>query len=252
MGTRLLVVMAAVFSFGVLASECSINMEMGVHMTPEKVALLEGKSEKVLIQKGQLLVDGKSVPLDANQKALLTDYEGGIRELTPEVVSLVGNAMEVTMTSVHEVLSGLGGSERDHDKFDETMVKLKASVKQHFVKEGDSYYLSGKDHDSLEQELEQEIEAVVGQVVQASLGNILSNMGAAMASGDGDFTERMEAFGKRMEAMGERIEAEVENSLGDVEAQADALCEKAEALDATETKLHKAVPALKPYELLVI
>ncbi|GGA79503.1 hypothetical protein GCM10011369_21830 [Neiella marina] len=245
---------AALLSTSVMAhnDECSVDMTMGVDLTPTKIELLVDEKSPVVMTADRLYVDGSALELSSEQQDAYQAYQQGIREFVPQVVDLAVDAVEVAMIAVQEVIKGLNINDDGQRELEESIEQLKETQEKYFSKEEQTYHLAAHNNGEFDEELEQGISRVVENSVEQGLGSVFSMLGEAFSSSDGSFEERMEAFGKRMEKMGEAIEQKVEASAESIEQRGDLVCEQAEQLHKLELEAHRQIPQLQDYSLLKI
>ena len=97
-----------------------------------------------------------------------------------------------------------------------------------------------------------EFEQAIEEAVTSSMGSIFSIIGKAMASGEGTFEQRMEAFGQRMERFGEDLEARMDVQAQALEQRGDNMCANLQQLDALESQIQRAIPQMQQYDLIEV
>ncbi|MBD1390472.1 DUF2884 family protein [Neiella sp. HB171785] len=245
---------AALLSTSVMAhdNECSVDMTMGVDLSPTKIELLADDKSPVVMTADRLYIDGAAMELNHEQQDAYQAYQQGIREFVPQVVDLAMDAVEVAMIAVQEVMTGLNINEDGQRELEESIEQLKETLERYFSKEEQTYHLAAHNNDQFDQEIEQGLSRVVENSVEQGLGSVFTMLGEAFSSSDGSFEERMEAFGQRMEQMGEAIEQKVEASADAIEQRGELVCEQAEQLHKLELEAHRQIPQLQDYSLLKI
>jgi hypothetical protein len=97
-----------------------------------------------------------------------------------------------------------------------------------------------------------EFAQAIEEAVASSMGSVMMIIGKAMSSGEGNFEQRMEAFGTKMERFGDNLSARMELKSAALEQRADVMCSKLHALDVIESQIQQAVPQMKQYDLFDI
>ena len=231
---------------------CNVKIDKDLAINTELVRMSDGGTELWRINKdGQLWLEGKVVSTDSATNRLLRDYQAGIRNQTLETVQLVEDALLMATEAVDSVLTELtGDSLVNHPALQTAMDNIKASTDSIVVRQGDTIEIYGSRFDSLDDAFGAEFEQAIEDAVTSSMGSILMLVGKAMASGEGNFEQRMEAFGQRMERFGEDLEARMETKSQALEQRGDAMCENLQQLDAIETAIQQAVPQMQQYDLI--
>jgi hypothetical protein len=234
------------------SNDCNIELHNGVTVTPNFVKVFDSNDTLFRIEKdGTMTVNGKSVELSASQQKVSTDYANGLRKVVPEAVDIAMGAMEIATVGVSTALTALFGENSDIEyKVTKVIEKAKAEINENISHSGDEYTIGPDSFDNLENAFDEDFEKEIEKVAMSSMGSVFSLLGDAMTNGEGDFEQRMEAFGKRMEKMGEELETTLEAQGDKLEEQAEALCYQLKEIDKLETQLQEEVPAFAKQGLL--
>lgn len=236
-------------------SECSINLQNGVTVTPEFVKVFDERKKTVyrIEKNGEMSVEGESLDLDSSQQQAAADYANGIRQAVPKVVNIAGDAMELASKAVTEAMGGLFGQNSDVQvRVEDLMTQAKERISEKLSQSGDEFTISKNGMDEWDDVIDKELEQEIEKVVMNSMGSIFTLIGQAMSEGDGTFEERMEAFGEKMESWGEDLERSLEAQASKIEEQAEALCQQLKTIDKMETELQQQVPEFANFELLEV
>lgn len=230
---------------------CNINFDKDISITSELVSMKDAGTELWRINSnGQLWLDGRQVETDRDTQKLLKDYQAGVRTQTLETVALVEDALVLAADAVNSVLTELTGDTLDsHPSLQNAMDKIKTSTETVVKRNGDSVEIYGSRFDSIDDAFGEEFEQAIEEAVTSSMGNILMIVGKAMSSGEGNFEQRMEAFGEKMERFGEDLEARMESKAQLLEQRGDAMCANLQQLDALESQIQQALPQMQKYDL---
>ncbi|KFZ39253.1 hypothetical protein HR45_02375 [Shewanella mangrovi] len=228
---------------------CNISLNYDVTLKQQQLRVAEHDKELYRIEGDKLFVDGKQVPLNAEQQQLIEDYRNGVSAQIPKVITLLDNAMDIATDAVGTSLAPLLGEEGS-GKLNEAMANLHERISDLAYHQGDVYYVGASD-DSLDEAFGDEFSDDIEKAVMSSLGSIMVNIGKSMMDSDGDsFSEKMEAFGAKMERMGDDIEARMEARSDEIERNADELCESFAELQKLESKVQQQIPELEDYTLI--
>ncbi|TKB47099.1 YggN family protein [Thalassotalea mangrovi] len=236
------------------SDHCSINMNYGVVVEANSIRFLDNDNTIVQINNQKdLFVNGKQVDLNDDQQALVSDYAAGVNEQIPRVVNIALDAVEIAFSALSHVATGLTGEENTAtDSLNESFAAIREKVSTRFHSEDGAVYLAEQDFDDLDQFIEDELEGEIENLVANSVGDILIAVGQAMNDEEGDFEQKMEAFGERMERMGEDIEVAVEAQAEELGAEAELLCEELHDLNKIESQLSESVTALADFDLIEV
>lgn len=230
---------------------CNIEFDKDLVISNSSVQLQEnGNTLWQINDDGQLILNGKKVIVNNDTRALLRDYQAGIRKQTTATVALVEDALLLASEALTTVLSELTGkSLNDYPAMQQALAKISDTANEVVLTEGDNTYLFGSRLDNIDQAFGPEFERAIEEAVSQSMGSIMMLVGKAMTSGEGSFEQRMEAFGKKMETFGENLEAKMEIKSAALEQRGDAICSQVTQLDALENRIQQHIPAMQQYDL---
>jgi flavodoxin len=233
-------------------NDCSIDLHNGVTVTPEFVKVFDRNDTLFLINKdGSMTIDGKSVTLSNSEQQISAQYANGIRKAVPQAVDIAVEAMDMATTGVTTAFSALFGENSEIEyKVTQVIERAREQIEENINHDGNKYTIAPNSFDNLENAFDEDFEKEIEKVAMSSMGSIFSLLGEAMTNGNGDFEQRMEAFGDKMEKMGESLEQSLEAQGEKLEEQAEALCMQLKEVDKLETQLQEAVPQFAKYELL--
>lgn len=240
------------YNFNHHDSDCNVNLHNGVTVTPNFVKVFDDNKTLYRINKdGAMTVDGKSVDLTSAQQNLSAEYAQGIRDSIPQAIEVAVNAMEVASTGVHAALGAVFGENSDIEyQVTQVIDQAKEKINDNISQSGDEFTIGPDSFNNIEDAFDEEFEQQIEKVAMNSMGSIFSLIGEAMTSGDGNFEQRMEAFGEKMEKMGENLEASMEAQGELLEAQAEQLCKQLKDIDELESELQQQVPQFADMELI--
>jgi predicted ribosome quality control (RQC) complex YloA/Tae2 family protein len=232
-------------------NSCNINFDKDISINSELVSMKAAGTELWRINSnGQLWLDGRAVDTDRNTQKLLRDYQAGIRTQTLETVALVEDALVLAADAVDSVLTELTGDSLDsHPALQQALDKIKTSTESIVVRSGDTIDIYGSRFDSVDDTFGAEFEQAIEEAVTSSMGSILMIVGKAMSTGEGNFEQRMEAFGEKMQRFGEDLETRMQSKAQLLEQRGDAMCGNLKQLDALESQIQQAIPKMQQYDL---
>lgn len=230
---------------------CNINFDKDISINNQQISISEGDAELWRINsQGQLWLDGKAVDTDSNTQRLLRDYQAGIRSQTLETVALVEDALLLATEAVDAVVTELTGNNlNDQPALQDALAKIRTSTESIVVRSGENIHIYGSRFDSIDNAFGEEFEQAIEQAVTSSMGSIFMIIGQAISSGEGNFEQRMEAFGERMERFGTELETRMDSKADLLEQRGESMCANFKQLDAMESEIQLAVPAMQKYDL---
>lgn len=233
-------------------SSCNVNFDKDLSINSQLVSMKDAGTELWRINNnGQLWLDGKAITTDSNTQALLREYQTGIRTQTLETVALVEDALVLAADAVNSVITELtGDSLQEHPALQTALDKMKAGTDSIVVRSGDTIDIYGSRFDNLDNAFGPEFEQAIEEAVTSSMGSIMMLVGKAMTSGEGNFEQRMQAFGERMERFGEDLEARMDVKAQALEQRGDAMCANLQQLDVLESQIQQAIPQMQQHDLI--
>ncbi|WP_372624928.1 DUF2884 family protein [Arsukibacterium sp.] len=230
---------------------CNIEFDKDLVINSRSVQLQDsGNTLWLISDEGRLTLHGKTMKVDNETRELLRDYQAGIRQQTVETVALVEDALLMASEALTTVLNELSGKSLDeYPAMQQALAKISDAANQVVVQDGDNTYLYDSRLENIDQAFGPEFEQAIEEAVTQSMGSIMMLVGKAMTSGEGNFEQRMEAFGAKMEKFGENLEAKMDIKAAALEQRGDALCAQVTELDALETRIQQQIPAMQQYDL---
>ncbi|WNC73193.1 DUF2884 family protein [Thalassotalea psychrophila] len=241
-------------SYSFNSDECSIDVNYGVAVSEDSIRFINKDETYVQINNNQqLFVEGKLVNLTDRQQALVSEYSEQINQQVPAVVNLATDAIEIAFQAVsHVVIEISGDNEESKARVDNIFTKINAEVEKRFNEKDGNYFIAEQDFDEFDQFMEDELEDEIEELIADSVGDLLIAVGTAMNSEEGNFEQKMEAFGERMENMGRDIEAAVEGKAEGLGEQAEQLCHNLKSLDQLESELSNSIDEMNSFNLITV
>lgn len=235
----------------VAEQSCQFQLEHDLLISPTQLVLQQQQQPLWRIDpQGRLWLANKEQTTDAESRALLQQYQAGIRQQANSTVELVTDAMLLASTAVGQVLTELTGkSLQDHPALQQVMAKIQLSTDNIIIRNGDTLELRGSQMSTLDQAFGPEFDAAIENLVEESMGNIMLQIGKAMVNGQGNFEQRMEAFGQRMEKFGEQLEQNMQQKASVLEQRGEAMCQQVEQLDQLESQIQQRLPVMQDFDL---
>ncbi len=243
------------FSFNIIAKQCSVNFNYGVIIDPTHIRMIDHSKTVVQINgESQLFVEGREVTLSLEQQQLISKFSKGIRAQVPEIVSIAIDGVDIGLKAVNKAIGSLTGEnsasqQKIQTKFDE----LKWRIRTRFNQSANNYYIAPQDFDDFDDIFTGEFEQEIEEIISDSIGTILLAVGEAMISDDDNNNgseQRLSTFDDRMETIGKDLELEISASANALGKKAEQFCLKLSELDKIESKIHSSIKQLKQFNLI--
>ncbi len=225
-------VLAAILSCGVVitvhAESLQCSFQSDYKFSQQGRTLIFSKDaapgKRIMIQDGRMVVDGKELSLSSDDKARVSELEGEVRLLIPQVKQVTTEAIDIAFTAMIEVSRGLNGEQNNPTikKLQNAQIALRNSIN----KNPELVFNDDIDAKIIEPIVTDFVPDVVGAAVKQAL--------SLAFSGD---EEKAKAFEKRMDNMGKEIKTKVEARAKKLEPMAQAMCTRVRNIDSIEGSL---------------
>ncbi|NVK24842.1 MAG: DUF2884 family protein [Gammaproteobacteria bacterium] len=207
---------------------CDIELNYDLTVSPDHIRIIENDQTLVDIYKDQkLFVKGEEIDLDYSQQSLVTEYSKSIRQSIPEAGELAIEAVTLAYEGIQVALgehADLSGSREKFDQLEQKISDKFSDKNGHYSFRQGEFTFDGEDS-----EIDRMVEEIVEDMMPQLIGGILSNIGQAVANGDGDFSS--------IEQFGENVEREMELRAESIEKSAEEFCYSLKKVDDLENEL---------------
>ncbi|WP_346837941.1 DUF2884 family protein [Microbulbifer sp. SAOS-129_SWC] len=230
-------------------SECSADLHYQLRVGPDSMAAYQEDGSKkplfAFLAPDQLVVDGKVVPLNAEQQALVQRYRGQLHVAGRQLTDISMDAVELALQGVNIALATLAGADHEDTlEVEQMSAEIHRRAEQRFRGKDEIYTLGDPQIDDfIEETVDKDLEPRIEKLAMKSAGNIAWFALKAALTGGASIDSQAEAAAQKveekMEAKGKVLEKNVQG-----------LCTQLQAVDATEREIHTAIPALAPYDIV--
>ncbi|GAB3752963.1 DUF2884 family protein [Lysobacter olei] len=217
------------------AADCRIESDYELTLNSRSLILVRdaGVPKAIVMRQGRLFIDTAWVTLGAEDVQRLAAFEQGTRDAMPEAQALGQAAADVAFNALGQVAAGFSSDPKaTRDK----LAAARAQLDARLTGAVSAHHFDGG-------ALGRDIAQAVGEAIPDLIGDIVGGAISAAFSGD---KSRLE----RMEHLDTEIEAAVALRAAALERQAEALCQRLEALDALDNALEYRLPGGQPLNLL--
>lgn len=185
-----------------------------------------GKPESIVMSKGQLIVDGRSLSISDADRARIAEYEATVRALVPQAKAIARDAVDIAYVAVTEVAAAFSETADDSS----TRRRL-AVVRDEFKLRIDDTFDKRPWN---EDEFESLLEKAMGDLMPVVVAEIAGNAIAIALSGD---EKRAAELERRAEKIERDIERRVDTQAAQLASRVAALCPMVARLDSIENGL---------------
>lgn len=247
-------IVVCLVSFTSHSKQCSVNFNYGVIIDPDHIRMIDHGQTVVQINgETQLFVEGRELPLNAQQQKLISQFTLGIRAQVPEIVSIAIEGVDIGLKAVNKAIGSLTGeNSASQQKIQARFDELKWRIRTRFNQSANNYYIAPQDFADFDDIFTGEFEQEIEEIISDSIGTILLAVGEAMISDDSGHgsEQRISTFDDRIETMGKDLELEISASANALEKKAEKFCLKLSELDKIESELHNSIKPLKQFNLI--
>lgn len=253
-----LLIAATLFSSIAMAHEsdqnCSLELHDDLLVQRADVQLLRNDTPLWRISdQGQLWINNQPVDTDASTAVLLQQYQSGLRNNAQDTVTLVADALSLASEAIGRVMTHfeIDNSEAQAN-IDRALNKMRGSMDQILVRNDEGIRINGSRLSGVDNGFDEEFSKAIEESVAEITGNAMMLVGKAMSSGEGNFEQRMEAFGQKMDKFGKELEADMDVRGEQLEARGQQICSSLQQLDGLEGQIQSKVPAMQQFDLIQV
>jgi len=230
-------------------SACHVEFQSDITINPDAIEIASDNDSKMIINRDhQVFIDGREIDMNGDETELVEQYAAQVRSTIPEIVSVAMAGVEIGLTAVTEVFYAFSEAGPPPSLLN-TINQIEDEVSASMYQDGNVVSMKGGEISGLNTAMN-ELEPALEQAISESVGDIIVSVGQSLKNGEGSLAERITAFTDRMENFEKDIEAKMGAKAGKLEQRAEGLCEQVYALQATESQLHLAVPAMREFDLV--
>ena len=235
------------------AAHCDVNFNYGVVIDPSHLRIIKhGQTLVQINNEQQLFIKGKEISLSSKQKQDLMLYAQGIRTQVPEIVSIAIEGIDLGLKAVNKIIGSLTGeNSATHQKIQEKFSEIQARLRLRFNQSDQNYYIAPQDFDDFDQIIAGDLEQEIQEIVNDSIGTILTAVGEAITTNDEeDLEHRVETMTERIEKISENIDVKIDNPADKLNDKTIRFCDNLIKLDHKESSMQHSIPILAPYDLI--
>ncbi|MAD76225.1 MAG: hypothetical protein CML20_15805 [Rheinheimera sp.] len=231
-------------------ANCNMAFRYGLVIGPEHILFVQNTRTYVQINKNrQLFVEGEWVQLSDADTELLEQYSQGLRKFVPEIVSLAVDGVELGLSSIESMLSGLG-SKSQQAEWQALIRETTFQFMSRFVRTGEYFYLAPQSLNEIDHFLNRELKPQLNNLARHTVGAVWGALRDALRQSDSNF-ERTDSQGlESVEQLVDNISFGLDEKAIELEAKSALFCQRMRELDEIETSLQQRIPLLSQYDVV--
>jgi len=231
-------------------ADCNMAFRYGLLIAPDHIRFMQNTRTYVQINNDrQLFVAGEWVHLTPEDTELLEQYSQGLRKFVPEIVTLAVDGVEVGLSSIESMLSGLG-SQSQQAEWQALIRETTFQFLSRFVRTGEYFYLAPQSLNELDHFLNRELKPQLSNLARHTVGAVWGALRDALRQSDSNF-ERTDNQGlESVEQLVDNISFGLDEKVIELEAKSALFCQRMRELDDIETSLQQRIPLLSQYDVV--
>jgi len=185
-----------------------------------------GKPASIVMNKGQLIVDGRLMTLSDTDRTRVAEYEATVRALVPQAKAIARDAIDIAFVAVSEVAAAFSGT-ADSPSTRQRLGAVRSEIKQRIDDAFEKKPWSEDEFDSL-------VEKAMSDLMPVILTEVAGNAVMIALSGDEARAAELE---RRAEKMEHDIERRIDTQTAQLASRVAALCPMVARLDSLENSL---------------
>lgn len=228
---------------------CNVEIQSDITVKPDAVEVTTSTGNLMVInQNYELFIDGKTIGLDTDERALVESYARQLRNTIPELITVALEGAEIALTAVSEVFYTFSEDGPPASLLG-SINSIQEEVTARMYRDGNNLHIKGGEINGLEATMSG-LEQALEDAISESIGDLIVSVGRSLKEGEGSLAERIASFTDKMESFETDIQMRITDKAEQLEQRAEQLCEQVYALQATESRLHQAMPVTRLFELV--
>jgi hypothetical protein len=232
------------------AAECNMAFAHGILIAPEHIRIMQNNRTHVQINADeQLFIRGEWVTLNAEETALLQRYSQGLRKFVPEIVSIAVDGVELGLSSIEAMFTGIGSSAQQAE-WRELVRETTFQWMSRFVRTNEHFYLAPQSLNELDYFLHGELKPQLDNLARHTVGAVWGALRDALRHSDNNFERSDNQEWQAVGALVNKINSGLDAKAVELEEKSALFCQRMQELDEIELLLQQRVPALLDYDVV--
>ncbi len=245
-------ILAMLLPAAVKAAECDMAFVHGIIIAPDHIRILQNNRTHVQINADrQLFIRGEWIELTEQDTLLLQQYSQDLRKFVPEIVSIAVDGVELGLSSVEAMFTGLG-SKAQQAEWRELVRETTFQWMSRFVRTNEHFYLAPQSLNELDYFLNNELKPQLNNLARHTVGAVWGALRDALRHSDTNFERSDSQEWQTVGQLVDRINLGLDAKAVEMEAKSALFCQRMQELDQVEQRLQQGVSALKPYDVLAL
>jgi hypothetical protein len=228
---------------------CNVEIQSDITVKPDAIEVTTSTGNRMVIdQNHELFIDGETIGLDTDERALVESYAEQLRNTIPELVTVALEGVEIALTAVSEVFYTFS-EDGPPASLLSSIDSIQEEVSARMYRDGNTIHIKGDEINGLEATMS-DLELALEDAISESIGDLVVLVGRSLKESEGSLAERIASFTDQMESFEADIQTRITDKAEQLEQKAEGLCEQVYALQATESRLHQAMPVTRLFDVV--
>lgn len=233
------------------ADECAMAFRHGILISPEQIRVQSSNRTVFQINHDrQLFIRGEWITLTPAEQELLQRYSHLLRKFVPEVVSIAVDSVELGLSAIESMLSGIGDSSQQ-EEWQQLIRESTYQLTSRFVRSGDHFYLAPQSLHELDSFLHGELKHQLKTLAKQTVGAVWEALQDALRQTDDNFERTESPSWQPLAELVTKINAGLDQKAGELEEKSALFCQRLTELDQIESQLQQRVPQLMQYDVII-
>lgn len=248
---RVLMLALLFCSAGLIARECNMAFGYGLLISPVEIRIIDNNQTMMQINHdSQLFIQGEWLELTEEETALVIEYSQGLRKFVPEIVGIAVDGVELGLSSMERMLSGVG-SRSQQAEWNDLIRETTFQLLSRFVRSGDHFYLAPQSLNELEHFLNGELKPQLNNLARHSFGAVWEALRDTLQHTDANFEQTDPQDWDTVGQLVDRITSGLDEKANLLEEKTALFCQRLIELNEIESQLQQSLPALLAYDVVV-
>lgn len=247
-----LVILLLFLSSQTWAAECNMAFAHGILIAPDHIRILQNNRTHVQINADrQLFIRGEWIELNQADTALLKQYSQGLRRFVPEIVSIAVDGVELGLSSIEAMFSGIGSSSQQAE-WRELVRETTFQWMSRFVRTNEHFYLAPQSLNELDYFLHGELKPQLDSLARHTVGAVWGALRDALRHSDSNFERSDNQDWQSVGEMVDKINLGLDAKAVELEAKSALFCQRMQELEQIEQVLQQRLPELQQYDVVIL
>lgn len=235
----------------VRAAECNMAFAHGILIAPDHIRIMQNYRTRVQINAdSQLFIGGEWIELSQQDSELLQQYSHGLRRFVPEIVSIAVDGVELGLSSIEAMFSGIG-SKTQQAEWRELVRETTLQWMSRFVRTNEHFYLAPQSLNELDYFLHDELKPQLNNLARHTVGAVWGALRDALRHSESNFERTDNQEWQSMSHLVDKINLGLEAKAIELEEKSALFCQRMQELARIEMQLQQSLPALTAYNVVI-